>query len=176
MIIPNEQYKPTTPDTISTPQNRSPQLYLQVVKQFPVETHVRWAPIPAKGITWCNILLWDWSRAMSAEIPHWVDQQGNPTAMGVGTETTANGVCDWLMNCGAKFGWTPSDLSGAVANSKKGKPTVVVWKNPKGHGHVAVVLPTDPAPRISQAGASNFQDKPLATSFGNLPVTYYIHL
>jgi hypothetical protein len=128
--------------------------------------------------TYCNILLWDLTLALGAPIPHWINPiDGSPVAVLHGSETSANGVCDWLSKFGPSFGWNPADVTTAAANANKGCPTVVVWPNPGGIGHVAMVLPTvNPPPvHIAQAGAQNLFDVPVSRGFGTLPVSYYVH-
>jgi hypothetical protein len=125
--------------------------------------------------------MWDCTVAMSAEIPHWINEAtGEKVPVGKGRELSANGACRWLEQSGSDFGWNLIDPAEAVseahAHAKMGRPVVATWLNPKGIGHVAMLLPTEPAPRLAQAGGRNFFDLPQACGFGNLPVTYYWHL
>jgi hypothetical protein len=183
MIIPAEQWKPVELDLIFDASSRDPNTLLLAVTQFGVETHPRYQPLrnPATGAlrqTWCNVYLWDVTRALDCEIPHWIDHDGEPCEMGQGTETTANAVCDWLQTLGPQFGWVLTDHAGAVDYANQGMPAVVVWKNPTGaSGHVAVVLPS-PNPGVilsAQAGATNFVGKPYQNGFGDREVTFYRH-
>ena len=41
-------------------------------------------------------IVWDVTKAMGAEIPHWVDNNGNRVGVGQGRELSANGTADWL--------------------------------------------------------------------------------
>ena len=63
----------------------------------------------------------------------------------------------------------------ARVRASAGYPTVTIWKNPTGIGHVAVVLPGMDFIHIAQAGGSNFFDRNIINGFGNLPVAFYTH-
>jgi hypothetical protein len=149
---------------------RSPSRYLEVVKQFDVENNPRYKVRDTSGDgkpdTFCNIFLWDVTRAMGCEIEHWWD----------GKELSANGVADWLVKEGSRYGWQDVGLLGAADQAARGRPTIAVWKNPGGTGHVAVVVPTGNGQlQIAQAGRLNFFDKPLRSGFGDHPVKFYTH-
>lgn len=165
----------------SDPSRRSPDLYDLCCRQFAVETDIRYQrghdPTQPKQ-TYCNIYLWDCTRALGCEIPHWVYLDGRPAPMGHGNrELSANGTCEWLRVYGSTYGWQPADMLMVLTHVREGKPAVVTFENPGGTGHVAMVLPTaiTPPPHIAQAGASNFYDKPVGYGFGINPVKYYIH-
>lgn len=171
-----------TPDLINTPDNRSAENYLRTLKQFEVETNPRYVRghdgNPANGQeTYCNIFLWDATKAMSCEVPHWVDPAtGVEVPMGKGKELSANGVCDWFTTHGLKFDWMMCGRKKAMERATRGFPTVVLWKNPGGIGHVAMVLPGMDFTHIAQAGASNFFDDRLEKGFGGVgPLMFYTH-
>jgi hypothetical protein len=179
LVIPKDAWVPTTPELTSTPGARSPGTLLQVARQFSVETHARYIPrtVPGMGFTtFCNIYLWDVTSAMGAPIPHWINPvTGLEAPVGKGRETSANGAIDWLSLYGPAHGWAPSNLKTGIEYAMAGKLAVPVWKNFKGPGHVAVMLPIVPGPCIAQAGGSNFFGRPLASGFGRLPVSLYVH-
>ena len=178
LVIPDASWFPVTPGVTSTTSNRSPDLYMSVIRQFPVETHIRWKPgHTAPGATYCNIFLSDCTLALGCGVPHVVDDNGNPVALGKGSELNANATCDWLLQHGPRFGWRFTGLGGALSYVQAGKPAICTWKNPRASqpGHVAILLPTQPGPKIAQAGARNFVGEPLANGFGNLPVSMFIH-
>lgn len=171
-----------TPDYTNTPDQRSPDNYRKAAAQFEVETNPRYVRghdgNPANGQeTYCNIYLWDVSKAMSCEIPHWVDPAtGVEVPMGKGKELSANGVCDWFATHGLKFDWMMCSQGKARARASLGYPTVVLWKNPGGIGHVGVVLPGTDFTHLAQAGANNFFDKDLVKGFGSVsPLVFYTH-
>ena len=163
-----QQWKPLEPPMRGDSSRRSPQALLEITRQFHVAEALRYRPSP--GITWCNIYLWDATKALGCEIPHFYS----------GKELTANATCDWLVVNGPLFGWYGvTDAVTAQAHASAGLPVVATWKNPKGHGHVAVCVPT-PAGfsgvYVTQAGGTNFEEGPIARGFGKVPVTYFGHL
>lgn len=126
--------------------------------------------------TFCNIFVWDWSRCMGVEIPHWIDGQGNPTLPGAtAQELTANRVVDWLKFCGPARGWREVEKVEANRLAALGMPVVAGWKNlTGGSGHVAPVLPPDKGyTMIAQAGPRNFERGTLEQGFGSRPVTFW---
>lgn len=175
LVIPPNIWEPATPGIVSLAENRSPALLMQVINQWGVETHVRYAP--NRNTTKDYTFLWDVTRAMNAEIPHWSSPiDGSPVMPGLGTENKANGICDWLAQWGPSFGWYPCSLAEALLAALAGCCAVAGWKNPQGNpGHVAIFTPSTSGPRIAQAGIRNFVDLPMALGFGQLPVVLYQH-
>ncbi len=162
----------------STPAARSPARLLEVVAQFDVETTPRYRPVstPRGSTTWCNIFVWDATRALGAEIPHCVDEAGRPVPVGQGRELTANRTLRWLEAHGAADGWREADAAGAVEAARAGSPAVAIWHNPFGPGHVALVVPCeDDGVHIAQAGAACFSRRPLAHGFGDRPARFFVH-
>lgn len=161
-----QPWNPVNPSlTSGTHGGRHPDIYLAVVQQFEVEHALRYRSIDS--VTWCNVFVWDVTRSMCAEVPHWW----------AGRELTANAMLDWLVDLGPKYGWEACDAKGAVEHANQGMPAVVAWKNPAGPGHIAVVVPgpTEMPPRIAQAGKNNFVGKDVRSGFGALPVSYFRH-
>lgn len=167
-----------TPDITNAEGQRSPDAYKQVAKQFEVETNPRYVKGHSGGSeTYCNIFLWDVTKAMGCEVPHWVDvATGVEVPMGKGKELSANGVCDWFKTHALKFDWMPCGVGQARKRASAGYPTVVLWKNPGGIGHVAMVLPGKDFTHIAQAGSNNFFDLDLTKGFGSVgPLEFYTH-
>ncbi|HCF59795.1 MAG TPA: hypothetical protein DFS52_17590, partial [Myxococcales bacterium] len=156
--------------------NRSVTRYNDVINQFAVGVNPRYAP--RGGNTYCNIFVWDVTRAMGAEIPHWVDGNGNRVGVGKGRELSANGVCSWLSNHGARHGWRKVSAAEAQAAANQGKPVVSSWLNQGGIGHVGIVRPgeiTSRGPAAAQAGGTNFNRGHVADGYGSRPVSYWVH-
>lgn len=171
-----------TPDYINVESDRSPANYLKAVNQFEVETNPRYVKghdnDPSNGEeTYCNIFLWDCTKALSCEVPHWVDlATGVETAIGKGKELSANGVCDWFSVHAMKFGWMECDEVQARSRASRGFPTVVLWRNRGGIGHVGMVMPGLQETVISQAGSTNFSNLPIRRGFGGAgPLRFYTH-
>lgn len=172
--LPKDAWVPVTAPTINHADERSAKALLEVCAQFHVATEPRYQR-NAAGYTMCNIYLWDCTRALDAEIPHWVYDSGDRAPMGApkSRELSANGVCDWLAIHGPRFGWHSCNETAAFTAADLGQPTSATWRAPPGRiGHVAVVLPERLA---AQAGASNFFGKPLRAGFGDLPVKFFTH-
>lgn len=172
-----------TPDFFNSEEERSKENYIKTVAQFQVLNNPRYSrrDVTGDGIaeTFCNIFVWDATKALKCEIPHWVDPAtGVEAPMGKGKELSANGVVDWFERHGLGFGWMRCDRLQAVKRAGLGFPTVVLWKNPGRIGHVAIVLPSaDPRQvRIAQAGVNNLFDADISKGFGNLgPLLFYTH-
>ena len=167
------------PPLTNDPAHRDPAVLDQLVNQFAVGNNPRY--LPTHGNTFCNIFLWDVTRAMGNQIPHWVDDVGNiaqPFAHGA-SETNANFVVTWMETIGVpKHGWTASDPGEAQDFANLGKLAVVMFKNPAGHGHLAVVRPgtvTDKGPTTAQAGRHNFNSGHETDGFHDLPVKYFVN-
>lgn len=181
---PGSQVQPWLPADAplkSTPSERSLALYDAVINQFAVEKNPRYRRNQqGKGETYCNIFVWDVTRAMGAEIPHWVDQTNDPSVLGEGIELDANDVIQWLQSQG---GWKKVDSERAQDLANQGYPVVATWLNPGGIGHIAVVRPgkysSSQGPTIAQAGETNFNHGTVDLGFQSLPanqeVVYYYH-
>jgi hypothetical protein len=156
--------------------------YRAITAQFDVASNPRYVPghdnDPKNGIeTYCNIFLCDVMSALDVMLPHWMDPAtGAPTAVGKGRETSANGVCTWLVQHGFAYLWMECGELKARDRATDGWPTCVVWNNPTGIGHVAVVLPGRDFTHIAQAGGTNFYDADVRKGFGGIPnLRYYTH-
>ena len=142
-----------------SPSARNAATYDNVINQFAVGSSPRYQP--RDGNTYCNIFAWDVTKAMGAELPHWVDSNGNPAAQGQGRELDANATNAWLNEHGAKSGWRKVSAEEAQAMANQGHPAVASWDNQGGIGHIAVVRPgevTGNGPAIAQAGSDCFND------------------
>lgn len=154
-----ERWKPVASRIISTPDARSAAQLDAVLAQFHVESNPRYRP--GGGVTWCNIFTWDWSLAMGAEIPHWVD----------GKETTANILAGWLA-----AHWTEHGPRDAQGEANAGRPCVAVAVNRAGPGHIAPVRPGEwkaGGPWVCNVGARNVERSLTAARFGRLEPRFY---
>lgn len=159
----------------STPNNRDPNLYQDVINQFAVGNNPRYAPIvrpgPNNDITFCNTFAGDVARAMGHPFPTKAEWGINPK------DRATIGMPDlWRYFTDSKApiraadqGWKEipvSNLQELERYVNSGKMAVVVTPD-----HIAVVRPnqriTDLASiRIAQAGAINANDIPLVKGFG----------
>ena len=175
---------PITPPVISTKEERNPVLYAAVIDQLGVEANPRYRRgQEGKNETYCNIFVWDVTRAMQAEIPHWVDASGGSVEVFKGRELDANGLIEWLEESGSAAGWKPVSAKRAQQYANLGVPAIAAWKNTQGTGHLAVVRPgifsSQGGPTIAQVGGENFSQGTVAQGFSvvaqNRRVIYYVH-
>ena len=168
------------PPLVNTAASRSAAVLEQVINQFAVGHNPRF--LPGGGFTYCNIFVWDVTRALDCPIPHWITAAGAiaaPFAPGA-FEININGGYDWMAKYGvAAHGWRRIDAATAQQYANAGKIAVALWKNPSGgHGHTAMVRPgtlTARGPATAQAGSTNFNEGHLADGFGSLRPLFYGH-
>ena len=188
--IPAAASKAVNPYVTSTAYNRSASLLRKVIDQFHVQTNPRYA-VNKKGYgdTYCNIFVWDVTRAMGAEIPHYIDPQTKepmyyPDTSGA-RELTANGIYDWLAQKGGEYGWKEVTAEQAQQLANQGRPVVTAKKNPSGHGHVQVVCPSADGAyssargvTVAQAGSKleNYTSMASLYGTGSPPFKYYAHI
>lgn len=163
-----EPWKLFTIDTFNTPLSRSAKAYVACCEQFDVVTNKRYER-DAHG-TYCNIYVWDCTRALSCEIPHWPSGK-----VGVGPEMRTKQMREWMQD--PKNGWMCLDRKNAELMANEGKPVVMSWEPKKpGIGHVAMLLPGG---LIAQAGAVNLWKSWPKNGFGAQKlseVLYFAHL
>lgn len=166
-------WRPVDPPLRGNEDDRSGHLLMDIVRQFDLERAARYAP--KDGRTWCKTFLWDVLSALSCGqvAAHWVDRlpSGVPCPPGKGFETRANDIVLRLSH--RLYSWREVSADDAYAQAELGRPTVAGWFNRQGGpGHVALVIP---GRLIAQAGAACFVGRPLASGFGDLPVTFWTH-
>ena len=132
--------------------HRSAFNYAKVIDQFQVEKSARYRP---EKKTYCNIFVWDVTRAMGAEIPHYVFKSGKTGDSAVDEsgdfkagsdereELNVNATVDWLKEHGPGHGWRRVDARGAQEMASGGHPAVAIWANPdrEKSGHIAMIRP-----------------------------------
>lgn len=188
--IPSESWKPVYPPITNAAGARSAANYRAVINQFDVENNRRYAVNKlGNGDTYCNIFVWDVTRAMGAEIPYLVDAQTGEARSFSDTSgayyMTANRMSDWLAKYGAQNGWKRVSAQEAQQYANQGHPAVAVWKNPNGHGHVQVVCPSadgtydaQKGVTIAQAGRKLYDYAYISQVYGKntlKDVAYYVH-
>lgn len=171
-----------SPPLTNAPGQRDPAIYSQLINQFAVGGNPRYIGVP--GTTYCNIFVWDVSRAMGAEVAHWVDQAGDTAIPGAhgANEIVINAGVNWMLNFGiVTHGWRKATPQEAQDAANLGLIAVVMWKNPSAghHGHTAVVRPGSinaNGPFIAQAGLHNFNMGHVVDSFATRsPLQYFCH-
>lgn len=168
---------------ISLPGQRSAKNLNACLDQFEIESEARYKPRDSSGDgkldTFCNIWTGDATRALCCEVPHVVDNEGNPSTLTAGGhELSANNTIRWLRMHGARFGWSKALATDARAAANLGKPAIVGWVNPTGKsGHIA---PLRPSPLeeacVANVGARNKRVAPVSAAFPGLkPLEFWIH-
>ena len=159
---------PVYPLVQSCEMDRSPSRLEAVVRQFDVGENPRYRPRDTNGLpgreTHCDAFCADVAAAMGCLLPFWWRWPGQAAP----TELSANRSIEWLAGPGSGYGWSPTTLEQARVAACRGELAIAGWRNPKGSGHVAVVLPSPEAGEllIAQAGASCFYGRPLSAGFG----------
>lgn len=163
--LPKWCYRPQYLPVVVTPAGD----FYHTLEQLHVEESPRYTP--GKD-TWCNIFAWDMSLNLGFALPHWVDKEGDPCAVGRGVELNANALLDWLSTVGVdKYHYSlESDFDDAVVTVKNGGFGVVVHKSKGEHGHIAVIRPDG---WLCQAGRKCYKRASLHDCFGKLPTRIF---
>jgi hypothetical protein len=178
--------QPAYPDFTNGSDNRNPISYAKALEQFDVEHNPRYSQRDSNGDgkvdTFCNKFLADGSRALGCEIPAILfsySRANDGTIVLLGKELSANGMAEWFASKKDELaGWHEVNASDAILRANDGFPTVVIWNNPGGTGHVAWVLPSpvDGPMQVAQAGSTNFFNGPIRKGFGNAQgLKFYTH-
>jgi hypothetical protein len=170
--LPVEHWRPTTPAITSGAHNRSPAIYRSVIDQFRVETAERYRPF-RNGSTYCNIFVWDATRAMGAEIPHYTDPAtGEPRyypdirgARSMGAIAT----CEWLRTHGPAYGWREVDAETAQLHANQGRPAIT---SAGSLGHVQMVIPSRDGEFDPIRGVAIAQAGRIVTSYSHISSIY----
>ena len=188
--LPDEAWKPVNMPLTGNPTNRSAARLDDILDQFNVETAERYRPYRRTGRdTYCNIYVWDVTRTLGAEIPHYVDPdtgvpRGYPDVKGA-RELDANATYTWLGQHGATYGWREVSAEQAQAYANAGYPAVTAWHNSGGAGHVQVVCPSESGGfdavrgvTVAQSGSKNTRYAHLSSTLRGSElknVRYYVH-
>lgn len=108
---------------------RSKALLLNVIHQFGVATNPRYDP-DAPDRPRAHIYLWDVTRAMGCEIPHFVGPK----------ELSLSQTVDWIRHEAPMRGWVRSSPEDAIASAQEGKLALAIPRDLKVR-MVALVMP-----------------------------------
>ncbi len=120
---------------------RSVEKLQQVLHQFAIATNPRYAD-DAPGKPRGHIYLWDVSRAMGCEVPHFVGAK----------ELTLAQTCDWVRHEGPMRGWKRTDEDDAWQLTQQGFLVVALPRDPRTKG-IGIVVPDEPTDKPLLAGA-----------------------
>jgi hypothetical protein len=150
----------------SLESDRSPVRLMAIIAEHHHRGSARYAPRDVTGDgkadTWCNLFAQDVAEAMGVPLPR---------------NTRANDLAAWLGTLGTQSGWVQVSESVAQIHADAGGLSLASTVNPKGPGHLAVLVPSlgEAGTWIAQAGAINFTRKPLRAGFGNLEPRLFAH-
>ena len=147
---------------------RSPETYRMVINQFAVGHNPRYendAPDKPRG----HIFVWDVSRAMNCEIPHFVGAKEMSLAQTV----------DWLRHEGPMRGWTRASIYDAHSAAQEGMIAVLVPKDIK-LKQLAVMLPDaetgpDGKPFVAAAGRARGNKLKVSEALGVSATECFVH-
>jgi len=146
---------------------RSKELYEMVVKQFGVTVNPRYdddAPGKMRG----HIFVWDLSRAMNCEIPHFVGPK----------ELTLAQTCDWLRHEGPMRGWKRVTEGEIIERANEGKLVIALPRETRTK-YLGVVMPqpppTDNSPRLTGIGLRRESGAHPRDMFGAKAVDCFFH-
>ena len=188
-LLPTQAWLPASFNHTSAPERRNAATLKQVIGQFNVESATRYLP-GRNNTTYCNIFVWDVTRALGCEIPHYVDKKSGAPRVYPHTEGAyeldANGVYNWLVRQGADYGWREVTPAEAQYYANAGYPAVTAWhNNGGGAGHVQIICPSqngdyDPVRgvTVAQAGSRNFAYAHINATMGADKIAqtrYFVH-
>lgn len=158
-------WRVVTPPLTSREGKRSRELYEQVVMQFAIGHNPRYAE-DAPGKPRGHIFVWDVSRAMGCEIPHFVGAR----------ELTLVQTSDWLRHEGPMRGWLRATAADLYELADQGLMVVVVPRDLKVR-QIAIALPQEPAvkPLVTGAGLVVGANVPVAQMFGVSAIECFYH-
>jgi hypothetical protein len=144
---------------------RSPELTEQVLAQFAVGTNPRYqddAPGKPRG----HIFVWDVSRAMGCEIPHFAGAR----------ELTLPQTVDWLRHEGPMRGWLKTSDYDVFEHAALGQLVVAIPKEVRVKG-IALVAPQEAQQKPLLTGAGLVRGHLIHPRelFGVMLLEYYFH-
>jgi hypothetical protein len=158
-------WKGLTPPVQSAPGQRSGPLLQQAIAQFAVGTNPRYEP-DAPGKPRGHIFLWDVSRAMGCEVPHFVGAR----------ELSLAQTCDWLRHEGPMRGWHKVADQDLFTVASQGALVVVMPRELK-FKQLAVLEPQAVAykPLVTGAGLTRGSMLPVAEVLGVKLLDFFAH-
>lgn len=152
---------------LNGPEHRSAEAYQRVLDQFAVAHNPRYEPDAPDKLR-AHIFVWDVTRAMNAEIPHFVGPR----------ELSLAQTADWLRHEGPMRGWRHLDAATALEAANHGCPVVAVPKEVR-VPMVAMVIPgaagPDGKPRLATAGKKRGRALSTNEALGVFAAAYFAH-
>ncbi|MBS1150722.1 MAG: Muramidase (flagellum-specific) [Myxococcaceae bacterium] len=146
---------------------RTAVLYQNVIEQFACGYNQRYQ-VDASGKSKTHIFVWDVTRAMGCEVPHFVG----------GRETTLGQMVDWLRFEGHTRGWKKANAAQAIEAADRGEAVLAVPQEGKLR-MLAVVRPggadAQGMPRVAAAIDEVGNDMPATDALKTPLIAYYVH-
>jgi len=170
--LPLEWWRPAIPAVTNVPHNRSADVYRMIVDQFDVENAERYRP-GRSGNTYCNIFVWDVTRAMGAEIPYYTDPKTGapleyPDTKGA-KYMMARDMDKWLEKYGPEYGWHQVDAEAAQMHANQGRPVVTSATHTS---HVQMVVPSKDGTYDPVRGVAIAQAGRIVTNYTHISGLY----
>ncbi len=167
-LVNRDLWKAVQAPVQSREGRRSPEIYRTVINQFAVGNNPRYendAPDKPRG----HIFIWDVSRAMNCEIPHFVGAK----------ELSLAQTVDWLRHEGPMRGWQRASVDDAHQAALSGYLAIALPKDIK-IKLLAILLPeearaADNKPFVAAAGKMRGNKLKLADALGVFAVDCFIH-
>jgi hypothetical protein len=146
---------------------RSKQIYRQVINQFAVGNNPRYPPDgPDKPRA--HIFIWDVSRAMNCEVPHFIAAK----------ELTLGQTVDWLRHEGPTRGWMRASPEDAVNAAMQGMLVIAMPKEIR-LKQLAIVVPEPPdkdgRPRLAGAAVKIGNNLSIYEALGVYAADFFAH-
>lgn len=166
-VTSRDLFKALNPPLQSREGRRSADLYRRIIDQFAVGKNPRYDPDdPQKPRA--HIFVWDVTRAMNVEIPHFVGAR----------ELTLGLTVDWLRHEGPMRGWRKTDEMSAWEAANEGLCVVAVPREVR-LKLMAVARPgdfnTDGKPFLSAAAIGRGNGLSTQEAFGVFAVEFFVH-
>lgn len=160
-----ETWKAVNAPVQSRQRRRSARVLWSLLDQFAVAHNPRYeAPAGERA----HVFVWDVSRAMECEVPHFR----------AGREMTAIQTVDWMRVEGSTRGWRRTNAQAAMEAADRGELVLAFARDIK-QRLVAIVRPggagDDGLPRVATAGPKRNNEASVRVAIGN-SVEYFVHL
>jgi len=146
---------------------RNKNAYEQVLNQFAVGHNPRYEP-DGPGKPRGHIFVWDVSRAMNCEVPHFIGMK----------ELSYAQTVDWIRHEGPARGWNRANMEDAIAAAQAGQLVLALPKEVR-LKQVAVVRPADPdpdgRPRLAAAAVKIGGNLSVYEALGVYAAEYFLH-
>ena len=152
----------------SKPGRRTAILYQNVIDQFACGYNQRYVVEEGSGKSKTHIFVWDVTRAMNCEVPHFAS----------GRETTLGQMVDWLRFEGHSRGWKKANAQQAAEAADRGEAVLALPQDGKSR-LLAVVRPggldAENFPRVAAAIDEVGNDMPAHEALKTRLIAYYTH-